>query len=141
MILKNRLKWGKDDPIDSIKPIISKRDFLRLQQVVENQVYIDEAILDYIAAIIEAIRNDPRVEAGPSPRGALALMKLSKAYALIRGKDYVSPDDVKVFIIPALAHRIIIGTEYLLEDVKPEDVIKEAVSKVPVPKGFEKAQT
>ena len=137
-ILKSRLRWGKDDPTSDIKPIISKNNFLELQRIVEHDIHVDEAILEYITKIVETIRIDPRVVAGPSPRGALALMKLSKAMALIRGRDFVIPDDVKTFTTPALAHRIILKTEYVLEGLMPEDVIRKAVSKIPVPKEVKK---
>ncbi|RLE62398.1 MAG: magnesium chelatase [Thermoprotei archaeon] len=137
-ILRSRLEWGKDDPTSDIKPIISKNAFLELQKTVEHNIYIDETVLEYITKIVESIRTDPRVVAGPSPRGALALMKLSRALALIRGRDFVIPDDVKTFTIPALAHRIILKTEYILEGLMPEDIVREAVSKVPVPKEVKK---
>jgi len=137
-ILRSRLEWGKDDPTSDIRPIISKNAFLELQKTVEHNIYIDETVLEYITKIVESIRTDPRVVAGPSPRGALALMKLSRALALIRGRDFVIPDDVKTFTIPALAHRIILKTEYILEGLMPEDIVREAVSKVPVPKEVKK---
>jgi len=137
-ILKSRLKWGKDDPTSDIRPIISKSNFLELQRTVEHDIYIDDAVLEYITKIVETVRTDPRVIAGPSPRGALALMKLSKALALIRGRDFVIPDDIKTFAISALAHRIILKTEYILEGLMPEDIVREAVNKVPVPKEVRK---
>jgi len=137
-ILKSRLKWRRDDPTAYIKPVVTKSNFLELQRTVEHKIYIDDAVLDYIAKIIDAIRANPRVEAGPSPRGALALMKLSKAIALIRGRDFVIPDDVKTLAISALAHRIILKTEYILEGLRPEDLVKEAVEAIPVPKEAER---
>jgi len=137
-ILRSRLKWGKDDPTADVKPVTTRSNFLELQRTVEHKIYIDDAVLDYIAKIIDAIRANPRIEAGPSPRGALALMKLSKAIALIRGRDFVVPDDVKTLAIPALAHRIILKTEYVLEGQRPEDLVKEAVEAIPVPKEAER---
>ncbi len=133
-ILKSRLKWGKDDPTVDIKPVISREEFLSLQRMVEHEIYIDEAILDYIASVVETARRNPKVEAGPSPRGALTLMKVSKAIALIMGRDFVIPDDVKMIAVDALAHRIILRAEYVFEEVSPAVVVKEALDKVPVPK-------
>lgn len=135
-ILKKRLEWKKDDPTVDIKPVITKEEFLSLQKMVEERVYIDESLLDYIAKLVETIHNDPRVEAGPSPRGALTLMKVSKALALIRGRDFVIPDDIKFIIMDALAHRIILRAEYALENISPNSIIDEAIKKVPVPKEF-----
>ncbi|RLE77871.1 MAG: magnesium chelatase, partial [Thermoprotei archaeon] len=137
-ILKSRLKWQKDDPTPDIKPVVTKEDFLKMQWTVETNIYIDDAILDYIAEIVETVHNDPRVEAGPSPRGGLTLLKVSKALAFIYGRDYVIPDDIKFIAIDALAHRVILKTEYALEGVTPEDVVREVLEKVSVPTEFKR---
>lgn len=86
-ILKARLRWGKDDPTTDLKPAITKSEFLKMQEDVERNVKIHEDILKYIVRIVRTIREDERVEAGPSPRGGLALMKLAKANAYVEGRD------------------------------------------------------
>ncbi len=132
-ILRRRLQWRKDDPTEDIRPVITKYDFIKLQNIVEEYIYVDKCILDYIAQIVRTIRRDERVLAGPSPRGAIALMKLSKAIAFLFGRTYVIPDDVLFIAIDSLAHRIVIKPEYS-EEVSPEDIVRENISKIPVPK-------
>ncbi|NPB00110.1 MAG: MoxR family ATPase [Crenarchaeota archaeon] len=132
-ILRRRLSWRKDDPTEDIAPVVTREGFLKLQMVVEENIYIDKCILEYIANIVRTIRNDPRVLAGPSPRGAIVLMKLSKAVALMFGRSYVIPDDVLFIAREALSHRVILRPEYS-EETTPEDVVSECIRRVPVPK-------
>ncbi|AMM53675.1 AAA family ATPase [Pyrococcus kukulkanii] len=135
-ILRARLRWQKDDPTVDLSPVVGREEFLRMQRKVESEIKIHDDILRYIARIVRTIREDERVEAGPSPRGGLALMKLAKANAFIEGRDYVIPDDVKMFAIEALSHRIILRPEYSLERGVEVEIVKEALEAVPVPKGL-----
>ena len=135
-ILRARLRWQKDDPTVDLSPVVGREEFLRMQRKVESEIRIHDDILRYIARIVRTIREDERVEAGPSPRGGLALMKLAKANAFIEGRDYVIPDDVKMFAIEALSHRIILRPEYSLERGVEVEIVKEALEAVPVPKGL-----
>ncbi|EEB74428.1 MoxR family ATPase [Thermococcus sp. AM4] len=134
-IMEARLRWGKDDPTGDIKPVIDRETLLEMQALVEESVFVGREILTYIARLVRNARSDGRVEAGPSPRGALALMKIAKANALMEGRDYVIPDDVKAFAIEALAHRIVIKPERAFEGVMGRDVVLSALQKTPVPKG------
>ncbi|MCD6530452.1 MoxR family ATPase [Candidatus Bathyarchaeota archaeon] len=132
-ILKRRIKWKKDDPTIDLKPIIDNRTFVKLQRVVEEDVYIDDSIIDYISQIVWKTREHPKVEVGSSPRGGLALLKLSRAMALIEGRDFVVPDDVKAFAREALSHRIILKMEFVLEGETQERVIDEILRNVKPP--------
>ncbi len=132
-ILKRRISWKKDDPTEDVAPAVTREGFLKLQRVVEEYVYVDTSILEYIANIVRTIRKDPRILAGPSPRGAIMLMKLSKAIALMFGRTYVIPDDVLFIVREALSHRIVLKPEYV-EETTPEEIVTECVRKVPVPK-------
>lgn len=133
---RRRVQWKKDDPTDNIDPVITPEDFLRLQATVENSIYVDECIMEYITEIVRKTRPRPEVQVGVSTRGGLALLKLSRASALINGRDFVTPDDVKFLAKDALSHRIIIEVEHSLEGFEPEDVVKEAIEKVSVPTDF-----
>ena len=133
-ILEARIKWGKDDPTTDLKPAIDRETFVKMQEVVENSVYVSRPVLRYIAELVRNARNDDRVEAGPSPRGALALLKVSKANAALDGRDFVIPDDVKRFAVDALAHRIVIKAEYSFEGLSGRDVVEKALQNTPVPK-------
>jgi MoxR-like ATPase len=135
-ILMRRIQWRKDDPSADVKAVISNGEFLKLQSAVENEIYIDKCILDYVSQIIRDTRQHPRVEIGASPRGGLALLKLSRSMALIEGRDFVIPDDIKVFAADALAHRIILNLEETLEGASPRKLIAEIVEKIPVPTDF-----
>jgi len=136
-IILRRLRWRTDDPTKTIRPIISRSDFIMMQNIVETKIYVDDSIIEYIATIIREIRRDPRVEAGPSPRGDLALLKLSRALAFIKGRDFVLPDDIKFIAIDSLAHRIVLKADTIFEGISSKDIIKEALSKVVVPKQVE----
>ncbi len=134
-ILKRRASWHRDSPIDEIPAVTSARVFRDLQQFVEEKVYVDDEIFRYIAQVVRATRDNPRVEVGSSPRGGLSLFKLSKANAAINGRDYVIPDDVKLFARDALSHRIIPKIEYTLQkEVDTGSLVDEALSSVEVPR-------
>ncbi|WP_297417147.1 MoxR family ATPase [Thermococcus sp.] len=133
-ILEARIKWKKDDPTADLRPVIDRGTFLRMQEIVENSVYVSRPVVKYIAELVRNARMDDRVEAGPSPRGALALLKASKANAALEGRDFVIPDDVKRFAVDALAHRIVIKAEYSFEGISGRNVVKRALHNTPVPK-------
>jgi MoxR-like ATPase len=135
-ILMRRIAWKKDDPSSDIKPIISVEGFLNLQNLVENDIYIDKSILNYVNQIVRATRQHPKIEVGSSPRGGLSLLKLSRAMALINGRDFVTPDDIKDFTTDALAHRIILKLEENLEGVSPRIIIEDIVKSIPAPTDF-----
>jgi MoxR-like ATPase len=137
-ILEARLNWGKDDPTVDMEALIDRETFVRMQELVEKGIFISRDLLKYIAELVRNARADERVEAGPSPRGGIALMKVAKANALLEGRDFVLPDDVKAYAVDALAHRIVIKPEYAFEGVSGEEIVREALKKTPVPKGEEK---
>ncbi|NJF25838.1 MoxR family ATPase [Thermococcus sp. Bubb.Bath] len=131
-ILRRRMERKKED-VD-IRPVLGAEEVVEMQRAIED-VYVSEAILDYITAIVEATRNDRReIEIGASPRGSLALLKLSRAYAALEGRDYVIPDDVKAVAVPGLSHRLILKRELWYTNVSPDAVMGKLLEKVPVPK-------
>jgi len=107
--------------------------FLGLQRAVE-EITLDASLTDYIVELVRATRRDARAEVGASPRGSLALQKLSRARALLEGRDFVVPDDVKSFAIPALAHRMIVKPEPWIRGVRGADIVRNAVDTTTVPK-------
>jgi MoxR-like ATPase len=135
-ILSRRISWKQDDPTTKLKPAITREGFRELQKLAESQIYVDDCIMDYISKIVRETREKPQVEIGSSPRGGIALLKVSRAIALINGRDFVTPDDVKLFVKDALSHRIILDMEYTLEGLKAGDVAEEVVQAIPVPKDF-----
>ena len=136
LIITRRIEWKKDDPTRDLKPVISARDFSSLQKAVENDIYIDEVIIKYIAEIVRKTREHPQVEVGSSPRGSLALLKASRAMALVGGRDFVTPDDIKTLAIDALAHRLILQVEDVMKRVDERKIVKETLDAVSVPKDY-----
>jgi MoxR-like ATPase len=137
LILERRIEWRKDDPTRDLKPAISAMKFRSLQKKVENDIYADNVILKYIAEVVRKTRQHQQVEVGSSPRGGLALLKASRAMALVRGRDFVTPDDIKTFAVDALAHRLIPKVENILNRGDEKDIIESVVDSVPVPKEFQ----
>ncbi|MDQ2087876.1 MoxR family ATPase [Herbivorax sp. ANBcel31] len=134
-VLKRRVLWQKDDPTVDIQPVITMNQILMIQKEVE-KVYIDDNVLMYITRIIRRTRESSSVKIGASPRGGLALLKLSRAHALINGRDYVVPDDVKFMAVDALAHRLILHVEHILEGTRPEAIIKTIIKRTEVPRSY-----
>jgi MoxR-like ATPase len=130
-ILTNRIERKSDEV--KIEKVASAKDVLYLQEMVEN-VYVSDEIKEYIVRIVTATRKAPEVEVGASVRGSLALLKLSRARALMQGRDFVIPDDVKYVAIPALRHRLILKPEFWLRGIKPDHILEKILKEVPVPK-------
>jgi MoxR-like ATPase len=132
-ILSRRIDWKKEDPVDDMKTVTTTEQFVALQQLAETGVYVDKCILDYVSQIVRATREDHRVEVGSSPRGGLALLKLARAMAVINGRDFVTPDDIKLFTSDTLSHRLILHMEYALDNVRGQDVVEDVMQNIPVP--------
>lgn len=116
-----------------VKPVIDGKVLKKCQDLVE-KVYIKDELIDYTATIVYNTRNNSDLFLGASPRASLAIMKASKAIALMQGRDYVTPDDIKFVSYPVLNHRVILSADSELEGVETKDVINEIISKVEVPR-------
>jgi MoxR-like ATPase len=130
-ILVRRRKRGEDDAY--VTAIASRAEFCAMQRALE-EVFVAEAIEHYIVELAQATRADPRVALGASPRGSLALLKLTRARAALARRTFVTPDDVKDMAVPALAHRIILRPELWVSKVSPVQVVEDLLSRVPTPK-------
>ena len=129
-IVMNR---GADAPVESLEPVLSLDEFRALQAQVDD-VEIDESIVDYAMQIIEETRTDSRIRIGVSTRGALALVRAAKAYALVAGRTFVIPDDVRDLLVPVLAHRVSLGVTSAGSDrAIAESVIEDLATRVRVP--------
>ena len=134
-ILRRRSSWRQDDPTELVQSVMTTEAFRDLQDLVETEVYVDDQIYLYISKIVRATRQSPYVEVGSSPRGGLSLFKASKANAALNGRDYVIPDDVKMYAVDSLSHRMIMKLEYALDDrVTPESIVSSVLEKVEAPK-------
>ena len=130
-ILRRR-RARREDEIQ-LEAVTDSAEILAMRAALE-EVYLDPDIEDYIVSLCEATREDPQVYVGASPRGSLALLKLSRARAALEGRDYVLPDDIKALAKPALVHRLILKPELWMRELAAEEVIERALSLVPVPK-------
>lgn len=130
-ILNRRISRKQEE--FTLKPITNAKEIIEIQQVVE-EIHVDERIKKYIVDIVRSTRESDRIEVGASPRGSLALLHLSRASAVIDGRDFVNPDDVKKIVIPALEHRIILTTGSWLTGIKPEDIIARLIAKIKAPR-------
>jgi len=122
--------------LNAMRPVLSARDVVELQAQ-SVRVHVDDAVARYIRAIIQATREHPAVRLGGSPRGALALYESCQAYAMVHGRDYVTPGDVKLLSVPVLSHRILVkaqGGHRLTSSRDRAALVQELVSEIPVPK-------
>ncbi|MCP4416265.1 MAG: MoxR family ATPase [Chloroflexi bacterium] len=119
-------------PIESLEQVVTVAELREVQTAVK-EIYIDDLVKEYIVDVVRLTREHPDVYLGSSPRGALALYRLSQARAAMFGRDYVLPDDVKALAGAALGHRIIVGPAARIKDVEPEAIVQDILDKVPVP--------
>ena len=136
LIVKRRINWKKDDPTRDLKPAVSTEEFRHLQKSVENDIYVDDVVIQYISEIVRKTREHQQVEVGSSPRGSLALLKASRALALLNGRDFVTPDDIKTIAVDALAHRLILKVEDALRRVEERKIVREILDTTKVPKDY-----
>jgi MoxR-like ATPase len=119
-------------PIDSLAPVAGITELVAIHESVR-KVFVDELVRQYIASLVAATRQHPGVRLGASPRGSLALFRTTQARALLEGRDYVLPDDVKYLAEPVLAHRLILRSREQSEDRTGRNVITGLLDTVPVP--------
>jgi MoxR-like ATPase len=129
-ILDRRVTRGVDEV--EIEAVVDRDQLLAMQQALE-RVHVGEGVGYYMVDLVAATRAHASVQVGASPRGSLALLKLSRARAAVAGRDYVTPDDVKQVAVPALAHRLVLRPELWVQNVEPGRVVAECLAQVPVP--------
>jgi MoxR-like ATPase len=129
-MLGRRLDRGEDEV--ELAPVVDGPTLLEMQRALE-QVHVADSIEGYIVDLVSATRDSKRLAVGASPRGSLALLKLSRARAALSGRDFVVPEDVKAVAVPALAHRLTLRPELWVQRIRGEDVVAEALETVPTP--------
>ncbi len=118
-------------PIDAMQQVLDV-DELRQMQTAIKEVYVDQAVAEYIVRLVTATREHTDVYLGASPRGSLNLYRSAQAYAAMEGRDYVIPDDVKSLAVAILAHRLIVKSQASLREVDPDRIVREILASVPV---------
>jgi MoxR-like ATPase len=138
LVLSNRAERGQDEI--ELEPLVDRQTLLDMQAAVE-KVYVSEPVGLYMVDIAAATRTAQSIQVGASPRGSLAMLKLSRCRAALAGRDYVTPDDVKSVAVPALAHRLTLRPELWVQRVSAEDVVRERLDTVPTPAAEDLART
>jgi MoxR-like ATPase len=120
-------------PLDSVKPVLNERALITLQQIAARQ-RVDESVVDYGVRIVRATRDWPGLAIGAGSRGAIALVRAARVIALLDGRDFVTPDDIKRIAIPALRHRVALAPDALLEGRNADDVLNAVVASIAAPR-------
>ena len=129
-ILQARADRKKDS--FTVKALATPAKVVEMHKSIE-EVYVKKEVMKYMVELVQSTRRDSRIAVGSSPRGSLGLFKLSRALAVLSGRDYVVPDDVKKAAIPVLGHRVILKPEARIRGVKVEEIISELLMTVEVP--------
>ncbi|MEX0761464.1 MAG: MoxR family ATPase [Dehalococcoidia bacterium] len=120
------------DPIDLLQPICGPPDISHLQEEAD-RIYVDDLVKQYIVDLSNGTRSHPEASLGVSPRASLSLMKGGKALAMLRGRDYVIPDDVKAIATAVMAHRVMLSPSARMRGMTQESIVEDVLAQVPVP--------
>jgi len=118
-------------PIGDIRQVLSLEELRQMQAAVK-EIYVDQAVAEYIVRLSTATREHPDVYLGSSPRGSINLYRASQALAALEGRDYVIPDDVKLLAVAVLAHRLIVKSQATLREIDPDAIVREILNQVPI---------
>jgi MoxR-like ATPase len=124
---------GDKLPLDQVKPCLTERAVLGLQQVAAHQ-RVDASVADYAVRIVRATREWPGLAIGAGSRGAIALVRAARVAALLDARDFVTPDDIKRIALPALRHRVAVTPDSMLEGRKPDDLLKAVIDSIAAPR-------
>ena len=130
-MLRRRLDRGSAPA--TVRQVVDAADLLHMQESVE-QVSVHDDVVQYVVSLAAASRQHPQVAVGASPRAELDLVQLARARALLLGRDYVIPEDVKALAVPTMAHRISLRPEMWVRKVQGADVVEELLRRTPVPR-------
>jgi len=132
-LLNNVNSKKKHDDVNTLQEVISGADIAEFRDVV-HKVHVEEKLLGYIAGIVGETRHNPSLYLGASPRASIALLKASKALAIVNGRDFVTPEDIKFLSKPVLRHRVILTPEREMEGKTTDEIIDMIVNKIEVPR-------
>ena len=132
-ILQTASERGAIAEVDEVNPVVKEAELVEFQELI-HRVIIDPQLIRYIAVIVEKTRSHSSLYLGASPRASLWIMRASKAFAALEGRDFVTPEDIREVLYPVLVHRIILSPEKEMEGVRPEAVIRQIVDSVEIPR-------
>jgi MoxR-like ATPase len=136
-MLTRRVERRQDDV--TVDRVVDREVLLEMQAAIED-VHVSQSVIDYVVALVRATRDSASAAVGSSPRGSLALLKLSRCRAALSGRDFATPDDVKAVAVPALAHRLVLKPELWVQRRSGVDVVREALDVVPTPRADDGAR-
>ena len=125
---------GQITPMQTLAPVCGGPEIIALQEQL-GTVYASPEARSYVAALVSMTRNHPSLQLGASPRGSIALLRAAQACALLAGRDYVLPDDIRRMALPVLSHRLILTPEARMKGVSAQQVLSQLIDTVPVPTG------
>jgi len=127
------LNRQKGNPLDQVRQVVTRRELLALQEQAD-AVYIKPEVVDYMVALVSATRNDPMILRGASPRATLSMASMAKAVAMLKGRDYVTPEDVQTVFIDTVSHRLLLAPEAEARDISAEQLLQNILRKTAAPK-------
>ena len=133
LILKQFHEKKNKIDLESIEPVLTKKTIKEYQDLVQS-IHVEENIIDYIAEIVHTTRNHPALFLGASTRASLAILTSSKAFAVINGRDFVTPDDIQFVASSVLNHRIGLHAEKEMEGISEEDIVDQIIKNIEVPR-------
>jgi MoxR-like ATPase len=126
------LRFERSNPLERLSAVTSASEIMDVRQQIQ-EIYVEPSVRRYILEVVRKTRTNPSISLGGSPRASLSLYRASQALALVQGRDFVLPDDVKRLAVPVLAHRLILNTEAYLHNTSKEELIADILSSLPVP--------
>lgn len=133
LILKNANIRKGEKEMDGVVSVITAQQLIDFQKVIQ-QVHVEDHLLQYIAEIVNKTRNHASLYLGASPRASINILKVSKAFAAIQGRDFVIPEDIKAVMVPVLIHRIYLTPEKEMEGITEKQIISDIINSVPIPR-------
>jgi MoxR-like ATPase len=123
---------ASEAPLDALEPVATSQEVLSAIEDARG-IYVEDSLNRYVVAVLRHTRSDSRLYLGASPRAGLALLRVAKARALVAGRDFVEPDDVKVVAPVVLGHRLILAPEARASGLDAEDLVRDVIERTPVP--------
>lgn len=125
---------GAELSLNGVEPVINPEEFISIRELVSS-IRVDASVIDYAVRIVAATRENPVMETGSGPRGSLALIRCARGRALLQGRDFIIPDDIKALALPALRHRITLSAESELEGINETKALENLIAKIEAPRG------
>lgn len=133
IIVARHNQWHGGQPVNEVQRVLTREDIATFRSLTK-KVHVEDPLIQYIARLVNETRNNPLLFLGGSPRASVAILNSAKAMATLRGRDFVTPEDIKDVSLPVLRHRIMLSPEKEMEGIEPDEVVKQIIDKVEVPR-------